>query len=88
MANWKTTVKIGDIHIGHENGLLNIRECGKMLAERLEKNRYHAALEEQIDMLKNVEDVEDYDYAIGELYDFGDTDHRIWFDPTGDDEEE
>lgn len=81
MAQWKTKVLLGDLHRAHREGEITVSELAKRLAARLEKNRYAAEIEETIDELKHVESVEHYDECLHALYDFGDWDHRIWFDP-------
>lgn len=83
MANWKTNIPIGDLHEEFENGLKTVQEVGKELAARLRKSP-HAQddrIIDLVDQLEALDDVEDYDYLLQELYDFGDQDHRIFFDP-------
>ena len=78
MPDWKTRVEMADLSLAFEKGTMTSSEAGKEMASRLKQNKYHEELDEIIDMFENVEDVQDFDYALGELYDFGDEDHRIW----------
>lgn len=83
MANWKTTVKIGDLHNSFEDGNLTIKEVGKEVADRLKRNNYadDCDLQDIIELLETEDyDVEGYDYILRMLYDYGDLYHRIWVD--------
>lgn len=83
MANWKSTVDVYDIHLKVEENTITVPQAGKMLAERLRKNRYAPQIDDIIDMFENAESTEEYDWALGELYDFGDEGHRIWVNSIG-----
>lgn len=93
MANWKTTVEIGDLHQAYRDEQISVQELGKAVAARFNVNTFvktaldydspdfnedlEAAL---IGMDEGLPCIEDYDYCLKTLYDFGDTDHKIWID--------
>lgn len=81
MANWKTTVEIGDLHNAHQSGKLTIAEVANTLADRLAKNAYGKALAPVIKRLKKAKDTRAYDACLKAVYDFGDLDHRVWLNP-------
>lgn len=81
MADWKTTVKLGDLHAAFKSGSIPITQVAKDLAERLRKSPYAEELEDEIFELENLEEVDEYDDVLAALYDFGDCGHRIWFAP-------
>lgn len=78
MADWKTKIELRDLHEAFEKGEMTVKEVGKALADRVQKNRYAGELEDIIYELRVVDDVDDYDWCLEQLYDFGDYDHRIW----------
>jgi hypothetical protein len=80
MADWKTTVRVGDLHESHENGAMTIAAVAKSLATRLRKNRFSEDLSDVIGRLGKARSVRAYDSCLKVLYDFGDNGHRIWFD--------
>jgi hypothetical protein len=82
MTNWKTKVVLTDLHEAFEGGDITVSEVAEALADRLEKNPYHKDLEDLIEELRSgdLTEVDDYDDVLMELYDFGDEDHRIWFE--------
>ena len=92
MSNWKTTVRIGDLHGAHEAGEITIQEVATALAKRFKANRYAKGGPDLsfglLDVIDGLEEmgsdpectVEDYDEWLAELYSFGDRDHRIWVD--------
>lgn len=82
MADWKTTVRLGDLHESYETGDMKITAVAKALAARLRKNRFAKDLEDVIARLVKVRSVRAYDSCLKTLYDFGDTGHRIWLDST------
>lgn len=82
MADWKTTVRIGDLHESHESGAMTIAAVAKSLAARLKKNRFAKDLEDVIGRLGKVRSVSAYDSCLKAIYDFGDFGHRIWLDST------
>lgn len=82
MADWKTTVRIGDLHESHESGAMTIAAVAKSLALRLRKNRFAKDLETVIGKLGKVRSTKSYDSCLKALYDFGDSGHRIWLDST------
>jgi hypothetical protein len=80
MAKWKTTVRLGDLHAQHRAGTMTIQEVAKNLAARLRGNLYSDELEEEIDELEgDIENADHYDSILENLYNFGDSGHRIWF---------
>jgi len=84
MANWKTKVNLEDLHTAFQEKTITVQQLAAGVAARLKLNRYASELEEIIDYFISISedseaDVEEYDYALAELYDFADTDHRIWF---------
>lgn len=86
MQNWKHQIELGDLHNKHEKGELTIQEVGKQLGNRLEKLRlkYYPEdwhLEEYVWWLHDdVNDVNDYDNILAEIYDWAD-DNRVWLNP-------
>ena len=82
MADWKTTVRLGDLHGAREKGDMTIKDVAGALAKRLQKNRFAKDLEDVIARLKKVRSVSSYDSCLSDLYAFGDFNHRIWFDPS------
>lgn len=82
MANWETTVEIGDIHEAYNEDEIDIKEVGRRVAARLRENKYAEYLSEQIDALEQGEyDADGYDEILSEIYDFGDNGHRIFLNP-------
>lgn len=80
---WKTKVHLEDLHSAFHDGKITIQEVAAGVAKRLKLNKYAEELEEIIDYFISLSedpeaDVEEYDYVLGELYDFADFDHRIW----------
>ena len=80
MANWKTKVKLTDLHELFTEEEITINELGNKLADRLDESPYRGEIQDLIDELREVADVHEYDAVLEELYDFGDEGHRIWFD--------
>jgi hypothetical protein len=91
MTNWKSTIRIGDLHAAFQNNEITIQELGRRVAERCKLNKFiDRELEDDlgswhicdaIDALgAGVEDVHEYDDCLKALYDFGDDDHMIWID--------
>lgn len=81
MADWKTQIELGDIHHKFESGEMTIQQVGQELAKRLRASPYADDLDQEIGELECVDDPDDYDEILSDLYDFGDWDHRIWFNP-------
>jgi hypothetical protein len=89
MTNWKTTLNIRDLHHRHQEGEITIQEVAAGVAERFKRNKYAQEWQAQdiIDQLEGIAEgddatAQDYDYVLRELYDFADTDHRIWVKTT------
>ena len=80
MTKWRSVVVIGDLHKSHENGEITINEVARRLEECLAANRFKEALHGFRKRLLMVEDVEEYDDILEELYDFADDGHKIWLD--------
>lgn len=95
MTSWKSTIKIGDIHKKYQDKEITIEEVGKQVAARAKLNRfikqaidiisnnYESEIDEAIENLEEgIENPEEYDYHLNNLYNFGDYGKRIWFDPS------
>lgn len=87
MANWKSKLNISDLHSKWEKSEISTAEVAKEVAIRLKANKFANLQELQniIDDLENLgEDseahVDDYDYCLEQLYNFGDAGHRIWIE--------
>lgn len=80
MANWKSRVNIADLSTQYRNGEITPNALGKAVAERLKKNRFSEDLAHVIEEFENAQDIEDYDCALEQLYDFADAGHRIWIE--------
>ena len=78
MADWKHTVELGDLHRKFDAGEIGIETVALGLAGRLKETPYAEDLADLIDELEMVSDVEDYDYILEQVYDFGDADHQLW----------
>jgi len=78
---WKSTVEIGDLFDRWKEEVITVEEFASELVERLSKNKYASNddIKDIIGELKLVEDMDELDRYIDDLYDFGDNDHRIWF---------
>ncbi len=87
MPQWKTTVRLGDLHVPYQVSKMTIQDVGKELAKRLRANKYVEDIEMDCtgaleDLEQGVKNAEEYDDILKELYDFGDFNNRIWFDPS------
>ena len=88
MPNWKSTIKIGDLHKAYQAGEMTIQEVGKAVESRAMTNRFvRAEVDEGFDLTDamhclraGVSDVAEYDDCLKALYDFGDDNHNIWID--------
>lgn len=82
MANWKREVKLGDLHQARRAGEMKITEVATQLVARLEQLPYcgDADFDRCLVGLRGVRTVERYDYWLSQLYNFGDSDHRLWID--------
>lgn len=81
MANWKNTVKIGDLHEAYRTGKMPIAEMAACVAVRFKDlARRHPDLEDVVAGFLEVEDADDYDDVLEVLYAWGDRDHRLWID--------
>lgn len=80
MANWKETLNIANLHESFNNDEIEIASVAKLVHERCMKLK--CAKEEEfeaiISELLMIDDVEDYDGVLGNIYDYGDTGHRLW----------
>lgn len=87
MPNWKTVLKVGDLHAALREKTMTVQDVAKIVARRLTKNPYvtDPELDTLIDELKCLAEKEDatadeYDEVLDLLYTYGDEDHRIWVD--------
>lgn len=78
MAKWDTVVELGDLHQAYHDGKIPISEVAKIFADRLEENKYSILLKDEIAALRKIEDVDDFDDVLADIYDFADFNHRIW----------
>lgn len=76
MANWKYKLKAKDLWESYKGNHITASELGKLLAQRIREaafyQEYKNQLEEIIDNFENVDDIEDFDYVLNELYDWAD----------------
>jgi len=79
------------LHEGFDAEKLTIQQVAAELAKRLHANKYCDDLWEPIerleclstdDELSQYELVDWYDGILNDLYNFGDEDYRIWFEPS------
>ena len=88
MPHWKATVKLGDLHESYQGKIMTVPALAKAVADRLKRvRRYQDDADFQdivveFEGLAEDEDagIDDYDCILGRLYDFGDSDHRLWVD--------
>jgi hypothetical protein len=90
MADWKTVLDISDLHSAYKRGDLLPSALAKSVVERLKKNKFalleaetYSEVEEIIFEFNDVDDIDDYDEALEQLYDFANIDHRIWIKTYG-----
>lgn len=87
--DWDSEVNVADLHAAHQARKVTIQYVAKRVAERLKNNKYHddedlkdiiAQFDEiaESDSRDQATAVVEYDSALRELYDWGDTDKRIW----------
>lgn len=86
MGKWQHRISLKDIH-DHYHKHDDIKHCGKMLAERLRELRPKLAdgysrrrLEELAGNFEKVQDVEEYDDYLRELYNWADSGRRCAID--------
>jgi len=76
MANWQYRLNLKDLWKAKEEGNITIQELGKKVAERIENlpcfKKYEDDLKTIIMDFETVESVEEFDYILEELYDWGD----------------
>lgn len=87
MINWKTTLKVRDLHKGLREGTLTAQEVAGKVAKLLTRNPYAAdpelaVLIDEFECLAEKKDAtaDEYDEVLDALYNYGDDDHRIWVD--------
>jgi hypothetical protein len=79
----KTKVKLDDLHDKFENGEISITEVAKQLAERLKTSPHYRddnRLAELAFYLENIEEVDEYDSVLDDLYNFGDEEVMMTLD--------
>lgn len=82
MANWQSTIRIGDLHAKFDRDH-DVEACATALAARIKANRFYRetnTLGGIVEDLEVIDDVTEYDGCLRRLYDFGDHGHRIWVD--------
>jgi FMN phosphatase YigB (HAD superfamily) len=82
MPKWEKTLEVKDLWEKYENDEINIEDLSKQVAKRLETlypgdDRW-MDIQDFIDRFECVEDVEEFDDILDELYDWGDNGHRLW----------
>lgn len=83
MPHWKHVLKIGDLHEKYKKQEITVQELSKQFADRLEKVPYDdPVLVMAVELLREAEDIEQYDEVLSIVYEFGDIGHRLWVDTT------
>ncbi|MHA2064975.1 MAG: hypothetical protein ACXABY_11430 [Candidatus Thorarchaeota archaeon] len=86
MGKWQHRISLKDIH-DHYHKHKDIKHCGKMLAERLRELRLkfmdsysRRRLEQLSENFEKVQDVEEFDDYLNELYNWADNGRRCFID--------
>lgn len=82
MPRWKKVLNIGDLHEKYENKEITVSELSNQFADRLATLPYKEEPEINlaIMMLREAEEIDEYDAALKMVYDFGDAGHQLWVD--------
>lgn len=82
MANWKKKLDLKDLAEKFDNEEMTATEVGqevsKRLAELYPEGQRDLEIEDFIARFNEIEDEDEFDSLIDELYDWGDADHRLW----------
>jgi len=78
MANWKQTLKIGDLWRLAQDKQIKPCEFSRLIAVRLRP--LNAVLADRFRSIDEDADFEEVDALLDELYDWGDKGHRCWID--------
>jgi len=79
MAKWKKTLDISDLHQAYGDGSITIIQVAKEVHSRCLKLKINDI--QFMNITSNfllIEDIDDYDSVLSDLYDFGDEDHKLW----------
>lgn len=84
MPQWKRVLKLGDLHEKYKRKAITVQELANGFADRLELLPYKEdpIIEMAVSLLREVEDIEQYDEVLSIVYEFGDINHRLWVDTT------
>ena len=91
MANWAHKLSIGDLYKKLADEAITYAEAGAKIAQRLEtlkaassdlSYRHKGLLVDICQSFRAVSDVEEFDDAMEELYNWGDAEHACWIDTT------
>ena len=76
MSKWVNRLDLKDLWVKRNEGKLTIQELGKQVARRIRKmpvyKKYEEELEDIADSFDYVEDVEEFDDVLAQLYDWAD----------------
>jgi hypothetical protein len=77
MSNWKYKLDLKDLISDYEADKLTVEELGQKVAERIREQPYYEDEQFHLESIaRNFEEccntVDDFDYCINELYDWGD----------------
>lgn len=80
MANWKETLNLKDLHDAYRDGTLPVKELANKVHARCMnlKCAGDPIFQDVISMLIDIDDIETYDEALSDIYNYGDIGHRIW----------
>ena len=87
MATWQDSINITDVHRLYEDDRISLEGVGKIVAFRL-KRTVHAQsnntdilnIINQLETLNESNCIDDYDAVLDMLYDFGNSDHKLWIE--------
>lgn len=86
MTRWRHNLKVGDLHAAYQEGSLSPEQLGNKLAKRILSkrwfDRYRDDLEPIVSALEDCANIDEYDEALEDLYDWADQDHRCWVSNT------
>lgn len=78
MANWKYKLELKDLIEKYQDDKLSVQELGRKVAERIREQTYYFKRKGDLEPIacafENLEeDVEDFDFILNDLYDWGDS---------------
>ncbi len=80
MAKWIYRLEIGDLHRRYEENTLSTERLGKEVAARLREHPAFKIYQEDlawiVEKFEEVQEIEDYDDALEDLYDWADRDYE------------